>query len=44
MLEYNAVSTLVYWVNFMKTGNPNRAGAEVWKPCTREEPAVFELC
>lgn len=35
---------LDYWVNFMKTGNPNGAGAEVWKPCTREEPAVFELC
>lgn len=35
---------LDYWVNFMKSGNPNEAGVEVWKPCTKAEPVVFELC
>lgn len=35
---------LDYWVNFMKTGDPNGEGAKVWKPCTKEEPEVFELC
>lgn len=35
---------LDYWVRFMKTGNPNRAGEEIWRPCTKQEPEVFELC
>ncbi len=32
-----------YWVNFMKTGNPNGDGAQAWQPCTKENPVVFEL-
>nr|WP_300884502.1 carboxylesterase family protein [uncultured Schaedlerella sp.] len=35
---------LDYWTDFMKTGDPNGAGKQVWKPCTREDPEVFELC
>lgn len=35
---------LDYWTDFMKTGNPNGTGEEVWKPCTKEGPEVFELC
>ncbi len=35
---------LDYWVNFMRTGNPNAAGAKEWKPCTKDEPEVLELC
>lgn len=35
---------LDYWVNFMKTGDPNGAGEEIWKPCTKEEPEIFEFC
>ncbi len=34
---------LDYWANFMKTGNPNEEGAELWKCCTKEKPAVFEI-
>lgn len=35
---------LDYWTEFMKSGNPNGSGEEVWKPCTKEDPEVFELC
>lgn len=34
---------LDYWVNFMKTGNPNGEGLAEWEPCTKENPVVFEL-
>lgn len=35
---------LDHWTDFMKTGNPNGTGEEVWKPCTGEAPEVFGLC
>lgn len=34
---------LDYWVNFMRTGNPNGEGDQEWQPCTKENPVVFEL-
>lgn len=34
---------LDYWTNFMKTGNPNGEGTEEWRPCTKENPVVYEL-
>lgn len=34
---------LDYWVNFMKTGNPNGEGLTEWKACKKENPVVFEL-
>ncbi len=34
---------LGYWVNFMKTGNPNGDGLEEWKPCTKADPAIMEF-
>lgn len=34
---------LDYWVNFMKTGDPNGIGLEVWQPCSRERAEIMEL-
>lgn len=34
---------LDYWINFMKTGDPNGEGLEPWKPCTKEEKVVFDF-
>ena len=31
------------WTNFMKYGNPNGDGMEIWKPCTRENPFVMKF-
>ncbi len=28
------------WTNFMKTGSPDGAGLEGWKPCTKKDPFV----
>jgi para-nitrobenzyl esterase len=32
-----------YWLNFVKTGNPNGEGLPVWKEYKPEEPVVMEL-
>lgn len=34
---------LGYWVNFMKTGDPNGVDLPEWKPCTKDDPNVQEL-
>lgn len=31
---------LDYWVNFMKTGDPNGGGCEPWPPCSAQKPYV----
>lgn len=31
---------LNYWTSFMKSGDPNGLGEEIWAPCTRENPFV----
>lgn len=31
------------WTNFMKTGDPNGEGVPAWKPCTEEDPYVWEI-
>ena len=42
--DYELSSRMLdYWVNFMKTGNPNGTGDQGWQPCTKENPVVFEL-
>lgn len=38
--DYNLSEEMMdCWTNFMKTGNPNSAGDDSWKPCTENEPA-----
>ena len=32
---------LIYWTNFMKTGNPNSDGLEKWKPCSKKEAFIM---
>jgi para-nitrobenzyl esterase len=32
-----------YWVNFVKTGNPNGTGLPEWKPFTKESGNIMEL-
>ena len=34
---------LDYWVNFMRTGNPNGDGLAKWQPCTKADPAILDL-
>jgi para-nitrobenzyl esterase len=32
-----------YWVNFVKTGNPNGAGLSAWNPMETDQPTVLEF-
>ena len=32
-----------YWINFVKTGNPNGDGLPEWKPFSRTEGSVMEF-
>ena len=32
-----------YWVNFVKTGNPNGTGLPEWKPFTKDSGNIMEL-
>jgi len=32
-----------YWINFIKTGNPNGSGLAEWKPCSTSAATVMEL-
>jgi para-nitrobenzyl esterase len=32
-----------YWIQFVKSGNPNLSGLPVWKPYTRSEGAILEI-
>lgn len=42
--DYQLSKTMLdYWTNFMKTGNPNGEGLAEWKPCTKQDPVVFEF-
>ena len=40
-----AEQMITYWTNFVKFGNPNGEGEQVWTPCTRENPQamIFRL-
>ncbi len=35
---------LDYWINFMKTGDPNGPGLPTWQPHSEKNPVVLELC
>lgn len=40
-----AEQMITYWTNFVKFGNPNGEGEQVWTPCTLENPQamIFKL-